>query len=272
MGENSKISWCHHTMNIVWGCHKVSEGCTHCYAETFSKRVGLKVWGAGADRRVFGENHWREPLKWDLAANRADERHRVFCSSMADVFEDHPIVAEERKKLWSLIVATPHLDWLLLTKRPENMIRFAADAWGAKWPSNVWAGCTAENQQRWNERLVELVQVPAAVRFVSCEPLLGQISTGPFLREHVCDEWPNADEHGCVAHSMPGIDWIIAGAESGHGRRPMREEWVRSLRDQCIAADKAFFFKQTVDDHGKKTELPLLDGRQWAEFPEASAA
>jgi protein gp37 len=129
MGETTGITWTDHTFNIVWGCHKVSDECKHCYAEAWSKRVGLKVWGQNGARRTFGEKHWHEPLKWNRDAERAGVRARVFCSSMADVFESHPTLTEERQKLWPLIGLTPWLDWQLLTKRPENMRRFAPEAW-----------------------------------------------------------------------------------------------------------------------------------------------
>lgn len=109
MGKNSKIEWTHHTWNPWWGCVKVSQGCEHCYAETFAKRTGHSIWGPAktTQRRTFGDKHWAEPLKWDADAAKAGERHRVFCASMADVFEDHPQLHAERPRLWSLIAQTP---------------------------------------------------------------------------------------------------------------------------------------------------------------------
>src|SRR5262245_52074261 len=176
MGKDSGIEWTHHTFNPWWGCMKVSPGCEHCYAETFSIRVGKKVWGPKADRRFFGDAHWAEPLKWNAVAARAGERHRVFCASMADVFEDRRELDGHRARLWRLIAATPHLDWLLLTKRPENLARMLP--WYSHWENrvafepdepwpNVWLGTTVEDQQRADERIPHLLRSPAAVRFLS---------------------------------------------------------------------------------------------------------
>jgi len=120
MGKDSKIEWTHHTFNPWWGCVKVSPGCEHCYAEAFAKRVGKKVWGAQSDRRFFGDPHWREPLKWHDEAVITGERRRVFCASMADVFEDRDELIPHRIRLFQLIANTPKLDWLLLTKRPGS--------------------------------------------------------------------------------------------------------------------------------------------------------
>lgn len=240
MGAFSIIEWTHHTFNPWWGCVKVSPGCEHCYAEALSKRTGHSVWGAKADRRFFGEKHWAEPLKWNADAEKAGERHRVFCASMADVFEDRIDLHGERAKLWDLIAATPALDWLLLTKRPENMRAIAQ--WG-EWPANAWAGCTVEDVKR-KARIGILRNVPARTRFLSIEPLLEDLG----------------------ALDLRGISWVIVGGESGHGARPMREDWVRSIRDQCGGAGVRFFYKQRVEGR-KKISLPVLDGRAWAEVP-----
>ena len=120
MSERTAIGWCDHTFNPWWGCQRVSDGCARCYAEAMAKRTGNPVWGPGA-RRFFGEKHWQEPVRWNAAAERLSVRRRVFCGSMCDVFEDRPDLVEPRGRLWRLIRATPHLDWLLLTKRPENI-------------------------------------------------------------------------------------------------------------------------------------------------------
>ena len=135
-----------YTFNIVWGCHKVSEGCRGCYALTFSKRLGLDLWGPGAPRRTFGPDYWRRPLAWNRDAARMGQRRNVFCSSMADVFEDHPTLDQERQKLWPLIAATPWLNWLLLTKRPQ-LVRSLVP-WGESWPDTVWIGTSVETQAR----------------------------------------------------------------------------------------------------------------------------
>ena len=123
MGANSKIEWTTHTFNPWWGCTKVSEACKHCYAEAWAKRVGQNVWGPKPERRLLSDNHWRQPLKWNRDAANAAERPRVFCASMADVFEDRDELIEHRDRLFDLIEATPKLDWLVLTKRPQNVAR-----------------------------------------------------------------------------------------------------------------------------------------------------
>ena len=144
MGKNSRIEWTDHTFNPWWGCTKVSEACKNCYAEAWSKRVGQKVWGPKAERRFFGDRHWLEPVKWNADALAAKTRRRVFCASMADVFEERDSLNVWRSKLWELIEATPQLDWLLLTKRPEFVAGLTR--WGDSWPRNVWLGTTVENQ------------------------------------------------------------------------------------------------------------------------------
>lgn len=291
MGSKTKIAWADSTFSPWWGCQRVSEGCVNCYAETFSKRVGLKVWGANSDRRIFGDKHWYEPRKWNAKAAATGQPHRVFCSSMADVFEDRRDLDPQRARLFALIEETPALTWMLLTKRPENMRKLTPDSWGGglhareespvgRWPANVWAGCTAENQVRLDERVPWLLEVPAVVRFLSCEPLLEALDL-----ENVEPYYLKRDKHpydpkvrvDCLRGHVKGPDdmldekiaWVIAGAESGHGRRPMQLDWVRTLRDQCVGAETAFLFKQTVDELGVKTELPELDGKVWAQFPEA---
>lgn len=225
MGKNSKIEWTDHTFNPWWGCVRVSPACEHCYAEAWSRRVGKDLWGARADRRFFGDKHWSEPLKWDAQASAAKVRRRVFCASMADVFEKRKDLDAPRKKLWALIESTPHLDWLLLTKRPQSVN--AMTHWGNDWPKNVWIGTTVEDQRRANERLPHLALVPAKVRFISAEPLLGAVDLS---------EWLGST-----------LNWVIAGGESGPKARPSDPEWFRSLRDQCIKSKTPFHFKQWGD-------------------------
>lgn len=165
--ENSKIEWTTHTFNPWWGCVKVSAGCEHCYAETFSKRTGHSIWGPAktTSRRLFTDKHWAEPLKWNETAQQAGERHRVFCASMADVFEDHPQVIDARQRLFELIDRTPYLDWLLLTKRPENIRRLWPFGWyddQYTWP-NIWLGTSVENQIAADTRIPHLLGIPATV-------------------------------------------------------------------------------------------------------------
>ena len=268
MSANSKIEWCEHTFNPIWGCIEVSPACDNCYARTFANRVGQNVWGPAAttERRTFGDKHWAEPLKWNRDAEAAGTRARVFCASMADVFEQHPTVERERQRLWPLITSTPHLDWLLLTKRPQNITRMVPKGW-LEWPPfNVWYGTTVENQHYADQRIPILLDVPAAVRFLSMEPLLGPVNL--LWHGSIEDQRPTEWLTG-----RPRIDWVITGGESGHGSRPADPNWYRSLRDQCEAAVVAFHFKQwgDFDEHGKrvgkKAAGRLLDGRTWDEFP-----
>jgi protein gp37 len=248
MAANSKIEWTMHTFNPWRGCTKVSPGCANCYAEALSHRNPkvLGVWGDNGTRVVAAESAWREPLKWDRAAAAAGERHRVFCASLADVFEDRPELVKPRRRLWQLICATPHLDWLLLTKRPENINRMLGprglNFYAVEGPvpcpqPNVWFGVSVEDQARADERIPLLLQTPAAVRFLSCEPLLGPVEFS--------DVTKRSDAVAQLGKkALGGIDWVIVGGESGHGARPMHPAWARSLRDQCQAAGVAFFFKQ----------------------------
>lgn len=277
VGKDSKIEWTHHTFNPWWGCVKVSPACKHCYAEAWAKRVGMDLWGGGSDRRTFGDAHWRQPLKWNSEAEQAGERRRVFCASMADVFENRRDLDAWRSRLWPIIEDTPWLDWLLLTKRPEYVGRFAP--WRTNWPINVWLGTTAENQRWANRRIPVLLEHDAAIRFVSAEPLLGAIDMAEWLGR---PGMPNT------------LNWVIAGGESGPKSRPMNPGWVVDLRDQCADAAVPFHFKQwghwgpmrrpgtnvqTVklrDERGRVYELARmgkhvtgrrLEGREWNGLP-----
>lgn len=173
MGRESKISWTHSTFNPWIGCTKVSAGCAHCYAEaTMDTRWGRVKWGDNGTRSKTSEKYWRDPIRWNADAIAARERRRVFCASLADVFEDRDELIPWRSELMDLIIATPQLDWLLLTKRPENIDRMVG-GWTNR--HNVWLGTSVENQETANERIPKLMQCGAAVLFLSCEPLLGPI-------------------------------------------------------------------------------------------------
>lgn len=274
MGEATTIAWCHHTFNPWWGCSHVSPGCVNCYAEAWARRTGHPVWGAHGQRRTFGDRHWREPLAWNAAARHAGERRRVFCASMADVFEDHPALPAERAKLWGLIEATPWLDWQLLTKRVENVMDMAPGAWSelGGWPANVWIGTSVENQEWANKRIPVLLRMPARVRFLSCEPLVGRVD----LRRI---EAPDAalidclvgvrDRRGGVVHAATAhrVDWVIAGGESGPHARRMDPEWARSIRDDCAAAGVPFLFKQTGSVLAREWGLADAKGEDPRELP-----
>lgn len=244
--QNSKIEWTDHTFNPWWGCQRVSPGCQNCYAETLAHRYGHEVWGPAktTPRRAMSENYWKQPHRWNKAAGASGVRARVFCASMADVFEDHPLVAEWRIRLFELIGSTIHLDWLLLTKRPENILGMLPANWGGNTLINMWIGTSCEDQQRADERIPHLLRVPARVRFLSCEPLLGPITFRP--RAESTADMLRLMETGEASKPtmLRGIHWLIVGGESGHGARPMHPDWARSLRDQAQAAGVAFFFKQ----------------------------
>lgn len=291
MGENSKIEWTDHTFNPWRGCTKVSPGCANCYAETLSKRNPwlLGEWGNGKRRVQASEAMWGEPLRWARAAREAGDgrRPKVFCASLGD-WLDEEVHLEWLARLLSTIHATPELDWLLLTKRPQNWgVRVLAAClhmagyqdgqmdrtptapempggqmvWDwvkeGRPPHNVWVGTSVEDQPRADERIPLLLKIPARVRFLSCEPLLGALDLEAFLvrnaklrrcpeclyftnrlTEEVC---PN---DGRMLGEDLAIDWVICGGESGPGARPMHPDWARGLRDQCVEAKVPFFFKQ----------------------------
>lgn len=295
MAEASKIEWTDATFNPHRGCTKVSAGCANCYAETLSGRNPgtLGVWGPNGTRVVASEAMWKEPVKWNRLAgegrlpdgspNADGHRPRVFCASLADVFEnwqgpmtnsngtihtttvpgfaERPATMQDvRVRLLKLIQATPNLDWLVLTKRPANILPMLNDAWQQvdsardsdprnarpfAVPPNVWLGTSVENQTTADERIPHLLRVPAAVRFLSMEPLLSAVDLSDHL-DHV-------RQGGHAGRILPGtryegwtpqIGWVIVGGESGHGARPMHPLWASSLRDQCQSAGVRFFFKQ----------------------------
>lgn len=251
MSANTPIEWTDHTFNIAWGCEKVSPGCAHCYADTLSTRFGQSVWGKDKPRRTFGEKHWAEPLKWSRAAEKAGVVTRVFCSSMCDVFEDHPTIDAEREKLWPLIRETPWLDWQLLTKRPERILPNLPSDWGEGY-GNVWLGTSVESH-RYLLRAEMLAFVPARTRFISAEPLLRPLDLTILL-------------------SHKRIDWIIVGGESGPKCRPMQPAWAKALRDQCATANVAFFLKQLGGHPDKRGhDKAVLDGKRYTEMPERAA-
>jgi protein gp37 len=237
MGTETGIEWCDHTFNPWSGCTRVSPGCDNCYAATMALRAPgtFGSWEPGAPRKRTSERNWKQPLAWNRAAAAAGVRRRVFCASLADVF-DNQVPEDWRADLFHLIARTDNLDWLLLTKRPQNIAKMlpqaASDhwaAWGEGWP-NVWLGTTAENQAEADRRIPHLLAVPAKVRFLSCEPLLGPVDLRAVSWGH--------------SNALHRIDWVIAGGESGAGARPMHPAWARRLRDQCDAAVVPFFFKQ----------------------------
>jgi protein gp37 len=316
VGADTKIQWAHHTFNPWRGCTHVSPGCENCYAEALSKRnpAQLGTWGAGGERVIASESYWRQPERWNRAAERAHrdacrcmtsdmrlhsygcpaarwERPRVFCASLADVFEDRGDLWAPRVRLMALIQRTPHLDWLLLTKRPDNARKLLGSAamweeadWalsasgadpdtlsGDVWPlPNVWLGTTVEDQRRADERIPILLDTPAAVRFLSCEPLLGPVDVARWTIS--LGEGPGYRMLGYAPE--PRIDWLIVGGESGPRARPMDLAWARSLVEQGRAAGVPVFVKQLgrrpyaeYRDHFAKLDLRHSHGGDPDEWP-----
>lgn len=268
MAEFSKIEWTDHTFNPWIGCQHVSRGCDHCYAETMmAKRYGRVEWGPHGERKRTSEVNWKTPLKWNANSRRFDRdrghRPRVFCASLADVF-DNQVPDGWREDLFDLIRACRHLDWLVVTKRPENIAKMLPPDWGRGY-GNVWLGMTAEDQKWFDRRWAVLEKIPAAIKFVSYEPALGRLRLP-------------------TDGSLP--DWIISGGESGGGARPMKAKWVRKLFRDCRRNDVAFFHKQwgtygnnpLVSEDGLTVDAAkaldpdgkggaLVDGKLVREFP-----
>lgn len=286
MAKNSNIEWTDHTFNPWIGCTKISRACDLCYAERrMDARLHRVQWGAGQPRQRT--KTWRDPVKWNAAHEafyaQHGRRQRVFCASLADVF-DNEVPQLWRTELFGLIHDTPNLDWLLLTKRIGNAARMlredAPEGIDMANLPNVWIGATICDQPEADRDIQKLQDLPARVRFLSIEPMLGPIDLTRVMRAS-SDGWTYCDDalRGFKAHKQGGytdpgraINWVICGSESGpHARRDQAMlDWVRSLRDQCQAAGVAFLWKQDAD-RGRKIPTPQLDGRSWVEFPTTSA-
>lgn len=221
MAQVSKIEWTDSTFNPWIGCTKVSPRCQHCYAEKDSLRRGWAKWGKGKLRKQTKAATWKQPLEWNAQAAKERKRKRVFCASLADVF-DAEVENKWREELWKLIGETPLLDWLVLTKRPENIRKMLPQDWGDGWP-NVCLMTSVEDQLR-AVRIEHLTSTPAKYRALSVEPLLGPVKL--------------------EAQSLKKLDWVIVGGESGGHARPMHPQWARDIRDQCEKAGVKFLFKQ----------------------------
>lgn len=292
MAENSKIQWTHHTFNPWRGCTKVAPGCKNCYADVQAKRNPgtLGIWGDSGTRVVAAESMWREPLKWNRKAEQEGVRQRVFCASMADVFEDwqgnmvshrgiplhfgaawgvegqcyveselligKSIVRMEhvRRRLFDLIDQTPNLDWLLVTKRPENIVRMWPQVMypldettfpEKKYRDNVWLLTSVATQEDANKNIPELLKCRklCPVLGISAEPLIEKLNLHPWL----C-KYGNPDNPGGWADSIcrpsEKLDWVIVGGESGSKARPCNIDWIRSIVDQCQDASVPVFVKQ----------------------------
>jgi protein gp37 len=228
--EYSKIEWTDHTFNPWIGCQHVSPGCDHCYAETLMDSRYHKVeWGPHGERKRTSDANWRQPIKWNVAAGQFKKEHghrpRVFCASLADVF-DNKVPTSWRNDLFALIRQCRRLDWLLLTKRPQNILKMLPKDWGGDGYHNVWLGVTAENQIYFDQRWRILQRIPAVVRFISYEPALGPLSLSQY------------------GH-LP--DWLISGGESGGGARPLKPRWIRNIIRECRDRGVAAFHKQWGD-------------------------
>jgi protein gp37 len=264
----TKIEWTDHTFNPWWGCSRVSPACRFCYADSTAQRWGHELWRRNGERRMLSETNWQQPLKWNREAERTGVPAKVFCASMADVFEDHPALAEPRKRLWGLIEATPWLRWQLLTKRPENVTEMVP--WGGGFPPWVWLGTSAEDQRRADTRIPVLLGIPAKVRFISAEPLLGPVNLVSGGVQAVpgppggWDGCPASQQHG--AAGCAHLDWVIVGGESGSRPRPMELSWANAIVAQCRAAEVPVFVKQLGSVLGRQLGAGPKGG-DWDAWP-----
>jgi len=251
MSKDTKIEWAHHSFNAWWGCRKISPACDNCYAEAMAKRTGRDCFGPSPRYRTKGP--WKEVVKWDRDAGKRGVRERLFVNSMSDFFEDNDELHEWRVDALMILEDMQNLDVMFLTKRPAIAAKYF-DEYYHDLPDHFWVGVTAENQSFYNLRVDALQTIPAKVKFVSIEPMLGMIDMGDYLSEE--------------------IDWVITGAESGHRSRVAKVQWFRSLQYQCKEAGVPFMLKQMHVDEGtgldtkiKLVKKPFLDGVQYLEIP-----
>lgn len=276
--SDTKIEWAEKSWNPISGCSPVSEGCQNCYAERMAKRLAGRFGYPKDDpfRVTLHAERLNDPLKWKKPT-------KIFVCSMGDLF--HPLVKDEWIRfIWWGMVHTKLHQFLILTKRPIRMKEFLEKFYGQFFeriefmtPDNIWLGVSVENQKRADERIPILLQIPAKVRFVSVEPMLGPVDLARIkLSQHT-----TFDCLATYAYSNPNhvpyqgnrLDWVILGGETGPGARPMHPDWARSVRDQCQEAGVPFFFKNMGSAHepelaGKITAGRLLDGRFWEELPD----
>lgn len=287
----TKIAWTNETINPIVGCTKVSEGCQNCYAEKMAVRLsGMAMSKADEDnfriegigrypfvlnsngrwngKTYFDKNELNKPFQWKKG-------RMIFVCSMGDLFHESVSFSDILEVLFVANKCPQHI-FQILTKRPERMREFFTE-WVPN-PfleplKNVWLGVTAENQQRANKRIPILLQIPAAKRFVSIEPMLGPINLTSLSREvpgigtFFDDSLTGFKAHGAGGWYDNKLDWVICGSESGTKRRPMDFDWAVSLRDQCVNANVPFFFKQRYVGN-KKIELPPIDWQVWDQIPE----
>lgn len=250
MAEETEIAWCDSTFNPWWGCSPVGPECANCYARSLDIRTGGDYWGPRKTPRAMSESYWRNPWRWDrdhaeFAARNGGRRRRVFAGSMCDWADNHA-PGEQRERFWNVVRETRYLNWLLLTKRHPNIRRFLPPDWGNSGYENAWLGVSVGDRKHGLPRIDALREIPAKVRFLSIEPLL--------------------EDPGKI--DLTGIGWVIVGAESGSGARPMDPSWARSIKDQCTEQDVPFFFKQLGGRRSKGG--CLLDGMEYKEWPRAA--
>jgi len=273
MAETTKIEWCDSTLNPWIGCQNVSPGCEHCYAEEMNGYRKWTEWGPHGVRRRTSPSTWAKVNDYERNAAAFQRKHgrrqRVFCASLADVF-DNKAPDGARDDLWHLIRRCPNVDFLLLTKRPQNIRKMLPADWGSRFGyPNVWLGTTTEDAEHYQQRWPVLAAVPATIRFISYEPAVGPL--GPLQVMSALTEY---------GARVP--DWVIAGGESGPRARRMNPDWARAARDQCVPLGVAFFFKQWgswPSNPAREADNPLngkggglLDGRLWREFPQQKTA
>jgi protein gp37 len=250
MAESTEISWTDHTLNLWWGCAKVHAGCDHCYAEAFAHRYGHEIWGPKAPRKA-SKSAFRDVLKFQKKAAADGVVRRVFVGSMMDIFEKpFPLIDSKgnalpettghlRTRFFEEVVPQcPNLLFLLLTKRPGNILKYIPEDWKDTPPANVMYGTSVVDQATADDMIPKLLEVPGR-RFLSMEPLIGPVSFR-------WAKWIDRTERKPEWHleGLWGIDWVIVGGESGHGARPMRPQWAKDIRDQCAETETPFHFKQ----------------------------
>lgn len=259
MGDNTGIEWADATWNPATGCTHVSAGCDHCYAERLAERLqhmGVAGYENGFTytehpERLFMPTRWKRP-------------RRIFVNSMSDLFHEHATYDFVRD-VFATMYNTDQHTYQVLTKRPQKAAswirRMLGDIHAVRLPAHIWIGTSVENEAA-TFRIPALLTIPARVRFLSCEPLLGPLDLTPYVFENTAKDDPyywTPDGHG--------VDWVITGAESGPGARPMDEDWVRGIRDACMGWGVPLFYKQAATSGGKKIPTPMLDGRQWTAMP-----
>lgn len=277
MGETTGIAWTDHTFNPWIGCTKVSAGCLNCYAERQNNfyHWNPEGWGKGVPRKLTSDANWKKPIQWAKQAVKDGVTRRVFCASLADVFDDEVDIIW-KDQLYQIIETCSKiggLEWLLLTKRSERIESDLPETWLVNPPNFIRIGVTVENRKN-EKRITDLLHSWRGKNFISAEPMLSKIDLEkPYCR--TCDNGtrgfsslsgfrpcPDCDDNWGIHQ----IDWVIAGCESGSNASPMNIEWARDLRDQCVEAGTPFFLKQMMVN-GKLVVLPELDGKAWSEFP-----